>query len=113
MNYFDLKFLHIAFVVIFIASQASLFVSSKKLHKIIAGISSLLIIIFGFSLLGRYGIKHSGPYPFWITIKLIIWFILSVIFPILFKRLQNITKFLYFPWILLLLLAAFMAIYKY
>jgi uncharacterized membrane protein len=113
MNYYDIKFLHITFVIIFIASQASLFISSKKLHKIIAGISSLFIIIFGFILLGRYGIKHSGPYPFWVSVKLIIWFILSVVFPILFKRFQSITKFLYIPWLLLLLLAGFMAIYKY
>tara|TARA_B100001971_G_scaffold152968_1_gene142171 strand:- start:209 stop:547 length:339 start_codon:yes stop_codon:yes gene_type:complete len=111
--YYDLKFLHIAVVLIFILSQAQLFAKSSKLHNILAGITSLLVLGTGFAMLKRFGISHSGPFPVWVIIKLAVWSLLAIAYPIVFKRFRSLTKLLYIPWILLILMAVAMAIYKF
>ena len=110
--YYDLKFLHIAVVILFIVSQAALFQKSSKLHNIIAGVTSLIVLGTGFAMMSRFGISHSGPYPTWVIIKLASWAVLAIAFPILFKRFRSFLKIVYIPWILLLFIAVAMAIYK-
>lgn len=112
-NYYDSKFLHLVFVIIFIAAQAAHFYDTKKLPKIFAGVASLFVLVTGFLLLKRFGISHSGPFPVWVIMKLVIWSLLSIAFPIIFKRLRSLLKVFYLPWIILIIMAAAMAIYKF
>lgn len=113
LNYYDSKFLHLAFVIIFITAQAAQFYNTNKLSKIFAGIASLFTLLTGFLLLKRFGISHSGPYPVWVIMKLVIWGLLAIIFPVIFKRLRTFLKILYLPWLILIIMAAAMAIYKF
>lgn len=112
-NYHDLKVLHIFVVAVFFLSMAvSMYNPEKLLHKIVSGIASLLVLVSGVILLDRFGISHKGPYPTWVLIKAGIWLAISVVTPIVVKKFPKVSKLLYWPWIIVLLVGISMAIYK-
>lgn len=113
MNYLDTKLLHIFSVfVMFLSITVSLYQPEKKLHKILSGIFSLIVLISGFLLLRKFGISHSGPFPAWVLIKLGIWLAVAVITPIVLKRFEKLAKLLFWPWLIVIFIALYMVIYK-
>jgi cbb3-type cytochrome oxidase subunit 3 len=113
MNYFDTKLLHLfAVFVMFLSITVSLYRPEKKLHKILSGIFSLIVLISGVLLLRRFGISHSGPFPAWVLVKMAIWLSVTIITPLVVKRFTKFAKFLYLPWIILIFIAIAMVIYK-
>ncbi len=81
----------------------------KKIFVILHGLGMFLILLSGFGQLARLGM--TGSWPMWVTVKLVIWFILGgLIVPILRKPLLN-----YYMWLVALLLgstAIYMAVFK-
>jgi len=76
------------------------------------GIVTVILLISGFSLLARFGIPHSGPYPMWIWSKLVCWILLAMLPPIMIKRIPNATKKISFIFVLIILIAGFLGVYK-
>ena len=59
---------------------------NKKPYNILYGIASFLVLLGGFGLIARLGYSFkSNP---WLTVKLIIWLVLSAGVPIIVKRLK-------------------------
>ncbi|MBC74433.1 MAG: hypothetical protein CME64_00300 [Halobacteriovoraceae bacterium] len=113
MNYHDLKVAHIFFAFVTIALSSALFSGAEgKSKKIIYGLSTLLLIGTGFAIMGRFGIKHSPPYPTWINIKIGLWLVLTIATPIVVKRYPQKATRLFWPWVVLALFATMMAVYK-
>lgn len=77
----------------------------------IHGIGSLLILIGGFGMLARIGFSHGKNFPGWLWVKIIIWFILSAVTLMPYRK-----PILARPYLVLLPLlagvAAYMALYK-
>jgi hypothetical protein len=83
-------------------NNISLDKKSKKPWAIIHGISLILILVGGFGLLARLGIK--GSFPLWVWLKLIIWSYFSIIvFAIV--RLQKRAKWIFSAILLVSLIA--------
>lgn len=113
MNYHDLKVLHIFLAILALSMSSALFYGgSTKARQIVLGLSFLLLFGTGFMIMGRFGIKHAGPWPFWINIKMGIWLALTVGTPIAVKRFPERTKRLFWPWMIVALVAVSMAVYK-
>lgn len=113
MNYHDLKVIHLISVILFTLSMAmTLIKPDKKLHKILSGILTLIVLISGVMILDRFGISTSGPYPTWVIIKMTIWLCLTILTPIVVKRMPSKAKFLLWPWAAFICLAGALAIYK-
>ena len=113
MNYHDLKVVHIFFAFLTIALSSALFSGAEgKFKKIIYGISTLLLLVTGFTIMGRFGIKHAPPYPMWINVKIGLWLALTIATPIVVKRYPAKAKRLFWPWLAIALVATVMAVYK-
>ncbi|MCT4642011.1 MAG: hypothetical protein N4A33_06895 [Bacteriovoracaceae bacterium] len=113
MSYHDLKLIHICSVIVYLLSvTVSIYNPSKKFHKILSGILSLIIIISGIAILGRWNISHTGPFPSWVIVKMAIWTSLTLITPIIIKRFPSKAKLLFWPWTITAAVATAMAIYK-
>lgn len=80
MSYETYKILHLIFVVLFVASTVSLLYGSenKRLCKIFNGIFTFLILVAGLGLMARIGISHTGSWPTWIKIKMILWILAAL-----------------------------------
>ncbi|MFZ4712414.1 MAG: hypothetical protein ACOYL6_01765 [Bacteriovoracaceae bacterium] len=108
------KLLHL-FSVIFFVALLSLQIFLNEKHKKIAifsGILSLFVLIGGMGLLARLGISHRGGWPLWAIIKLLIWIALGIAFPILIKRTPKLKSLLWYPLVILVLLAVYSAVFK-
>jgi uncharacterized membrane protein SirB2 len=113
MNYYDFKFLHIAMVVLFTYNLViSIYNPRNKFFKISLGISSLFLLISGATLLKRFGVPFTGPFPSWVWAKIAIWLMLAMFPPILLKRVPKFTSKISIVFIGLVLVAGFMGIYK-
>jgi len=85
---------------------------TNKVLKISLGITTIILLGSGFTLLKRFGISHSGPYPMWIWAKIGCWFSLAIIPPVLIKRAPNVAKKSSIILIAIILIAIFMGVYK-
>ncbi|MCB1197851.1 MAG: hypothetical protein R3A45_07380 [Bdellovibrionota bacterium] len=111
MPYEIYKTAHIIFLLTFIASTGiSFFVETQnKQVRMIGMTSSFLMLVAGFGLLARLGIKD---WPLWVTIKLIIWLILAIASPILARKLRDNRIWAFRLLMLLFFTAVVLAIYK-
>ncbi len=91
MSYPVYKVLHIASVFIFLISLGAIFRSEEKskLHNILLGITSLLILVGGMGLIARMGIEHGSSWPIWLKTKVGIWAILVIGAPVMSKRIKS------------------------
>ena len=87
------RLMHYLSVLVWVAGSATLFFGNSdqnpKKAKITVGIASLLILVGGMGLIIRaLGLTHGSDasWPWWIKIKLILWFIVAVGTPVLYKR---------------------------
>ena len=114
------RLMHYLSVLIWVAGASTLFFShgtqNIKKAKIAVGVASLLILVGGMGLIIRaLGLTHGSDvsWPWWIKLKLIIWFMVAVATPILYKRISPDKRVL--AGILLMLLvftAVILAVYK-
>ncbi|MEC8624273.1 MAG: SirB2 family protein [Bdellovibrionota bacterium] len=108
------KLIHLASVFMFLSTMgASFFLNEKaKLIKVLAGISSFLILVGGMGLLARLGVSHGEPFPFWVASKIGIWLGLAILAPVLAKRLKTMRHLAFVGLWFLAAVAAYLAIYK-
>jgi hypothetical protein len=113
MGYYDYKFIHIGLVVIYMYSvMNSSFRPTQIIPKIILGLTSLFLLGSGFLLLNRFGISLTGPYPIWIWVKFGIWFLLAMVPPILIKTFPKRSIHLNAVYMVLVLAASYLGIFK-
>jgi len=113
VNYHDLKILHIFFAVVTLSMSTALFYGgTTKFRQIINGLSCLLLLGTGFAIMGRFGLSHAGPYPTWIKVKIAMWVVLTIATPIVAKRFPEKAPRLFWPWMIIALIAVAMAVWK-
>jgi hypothetical protein len=83
-----------------------------KLHKILSGIFTILVVISGALLLRRFGITSIATFPTWVLLKTAMWLAVGLITPIVVKRFKKIAHLLIWPWMIAMGIATAMAIYK-
>lgn len=84
--------------------------STRTLVSAIFGIGSFLILLGGFGMMARLGMVRGVP-PNWLAVKMLIWFVLSGIVLVPYRKPQLARPFLVLlP--LLAGLAVYMAVYK-
>lgn len=113
MTYFDFKFFHIALALGYVyLLVAACFNPRVKFFKLALGFCSMILFLSGFSLLGKLSIPHSGPFPIWVWVKMGIWIIIATAPPIIIRRFPNKAKFACPIFFILIIIAAYMGIYK-
>ena len=90
------------------SSSESFRTTTRRLAIAAHGAAMLLILIAGFGMMARLGISHS--WPLWIWIKLVIWVLLAG-YPVLLKRQQKPSGFLFFLAPVLGAIAAYAALF--
>lgn len=102
------KMLHLIFVLLgFIAFSLSLHGNNSKLYKILAGVSSLMILVTGMGFLARLGIGFQ-PY---IIVKILIWAIIAIGTPVIIKRFPKLKKSFFTLLIVLFCIVAYLVSY--
>lgn len=113
MGYYDYKFFHIILVLLYLYGlMTSSYNPTKKLPKIFLGISTVILFLSGFMLLGRFGIPYSGPYPMWVWGKIGIWICLAILPPIIIKRFPSLAARFNFIFVIVIMLAGFLGVFK-
>jgi hypothetical protein len=85
---------------------------NKIIPKVFLGLVSLLLLGSGFLLLNRFGISPTGPYPIWIWAKFGIWTILAICPPIFIKRFPKIAIHLNTVYLVIIISATYLGIFK-
>jgi hypothetical protein len=111
------RVLHYASIFFFLSGLGISFFTDNKFlpNKIITGIASLLILVAGMGLIAKgLGISHGDGegWPAWIHAKIGIWAILTIGAPILAKRLTKGRAVVFYIFIVLATVAAYLAVNK-
>ncbi len=114
LSYETYKLIHVSLVLFFLASLAISFFgpARSRLHKILSGLSSLLIFVAGMGLMARLNIGHGGPWPVWVVAKMGLWLVLAVAGPILAKRVRAKKGIIFYALFSLFVLATYFAVNK-
>lgn len=114
MPYEVYKLIHIVSIFLFISSLGALFFGNKesKLHKILSGVVSLMILVAGMGLLARLNYNHGEPWPLWVKMKIALWMLAAILLPVLNKRVTQKRGLAFSLIMIILSLAAYVAIYK-
>lgn len=115
MTYAFYKVIHIVSIVLFFVLYMSASLKSKQSIKkeiIFTGVALLLILVSGFGLVAKIGIAHGSSWPYWIMLKLMIWAVIGMSGHIVLKRYFEKSGKVFWIFMLLLLLASYLANYK-
>ena len=113
MNYFDARFAHILSVfIMFLSITITLYKAEGSVHKVVSIIFSLIVLASGVLLLRKFGISHTGPFPAWVLVKVVLWLAVTIISPMIVKKLPHFAHLLLWPWYIVLAVAVYMSIYK-
>lgn len=113
MTYFDFQFFHHTAIIVFTFFLVmSISKRGSALYKVLYGISSLVLLVSGLSLLSSENISLAPPYPLWIWGKLAAWLFLAIMIPVLSKRAPRVLGKLGILFLLTLLGAAYLGVYK-
>jgi hypothetical protein len=114
ISYETYKVIHLtSLMVMFTGLSISFYGGQFKHIKILTGIGTLFALVGGMGLLARLGFPHGEPWPFWVNLKLAIWFIVGVGGAVVARRFPQFGKPAYFVGLILFLIAAMSAITKF
>ena len=113
MSYEFYKILHITSIVAFFMTVGvTLFGIKEKNLKIVAGISTLVILVSGMGLAARLGLGKDIAWPNWIFFKFFLWLLLGSLGPIVAKRMPHLGKKVFWFYLFALALAVTIVQYK-
>lgn len=111
MPYSNYLFLHLVSLSVFLISLTSILILEKKskIANISFGASSLFVLIAGFGLLAKTGYSTTS---FWVLVKLAIWLLLSILTPVINKRLPEKKPLFLKISIALIIIAIYFVVFK-
>lgn len=114
MSYEVYNIIHLTSIMILFTSLAITFYGlNSKLIKILTGIATLMTFVGGMGLMARLGVSHTEGWPMWIKLKMTIWFIIGIGGAIVARRFPKYGRPAYFISLVLFIVAATAATYKF
>lgn len=114
ISYENYKVIHLASLfILFTGLSISFYGGGRKHVKVLTGIGTLLSLVAGMGLMARLGIGHGTEWPLWVKIKMAIWFIVAIGGAVVAKRFPRLGVPAYFASLLLFIIAAAVANYKF
>jgi uncharacterized membrane protein SirB2 len=114
ISYEVYKIVHLFSIMLLISGLGiSFFAVDSKPIKIMTGIATLMVLVAGMGLMARLGLGHSEPWPLWIKMKMLIWLLIGVGGAIVAKRFPQFGKVAYVLCLILFLVAAIAANFKF
>ncbi len=114
ISYEIYKVIHLSSLALLLTGFAVQFFGVKtKAFKILTGVATLFVLVSGMGLMARLGIGHGQAWPVWIFVKFAIWFIIGVGSAVVVKRAPQLGSISYMIMMILFVLAAVTANFKF
>jgi hypothetical protein len=107
------KIIHLTSLMIMFCSFTVALIGEKKikLFNILAGVSTLLILVSGMGLLPNVGITHGAAWPIWVKLKVFFWALVGIGVPVVIKRTTGLNKVAF--WVMIVIYAVVVAAVNY